>query len=588
MAEPLDINAPVHDPEQFYGRRELLNQVTAEPWAIWPLLGGRRIGKTSFLFQLHWEELLTHATGARNHFLPVYLSFQGAVPQSAEGLLAWLATGLDAVTRNVSGPEWPALLQGVQDWVRRDRAGDPADPPVLPDAYRDWMKQIRQKSWPFKYASAQARDPLRAVTQEAFEEGLLAQIKRLGDQGFDGVIYLLDECEPLLEQDWLGEATTYLRIVKDGGPFSSNVGLVFAGARGLREYTVTEGSDLFNLYIDKLTWLEPFTEAEVRALIGKRCRHHPMTNADIWAVLRYAGRQPFLTQWLVATWLKAQMVGVETSAATLARQFQRQVAPVFRAWWTRSQRMDCLGAHERAAYERLLEAQHGSAEGLHTQAGLSENDCREALDVLSGTGVILAEGVKSYRPGAQLFVDWVRGQRTVASPNPSHGSSVVATARLGAAPALIFISYAHEDRKALKELDVHLQVASLTHLVWVDTRLPPGSNRREEIQRALRAAKIAVLLVSDRFLASTAIVEDELQPILKAAHDGSLTLFWVKVRACNHDGTDLRHYQPAHDLSRPIMSLRPAQREEAWLEVCKKILASAKALLPHSGESDRP
>jgi hypothetical protein len=129
----------------------------------------------------------------------------------------------------------------------------------------------------------------------------------------------------------------------------------------------------------------------------------------------------------------------------------------------------------------------------------------------------------------------------------------------------IFVSYSHEDRNVLSELQSAL--SSLPEHVrfttWDDTRISPSSLWRGEIDEALSTAAAAVLLLSPSFFASRFIVDHELPVLLAAAERGELKVFPVVLAACAHErvtGT----VQAVNDPGRPLQTLDPPARSAVW------------------------
>jgi internalin A len=83
----------------------------------------------------------------------------------------------------------------------------------------------------------------------------------------------------------------------------------------------------------------------------------------------------------------------------------------------------------------------------------------------------------------------------------------------------IFISYSHADKKWLSELRKFLKPLERTNQVslWDDSIIQPGDTWKDEISRALANAKVALLLVTQDFIASDLIHLKELPPLLEGA-----------------------------------------------------------------------
>lgn len=148
----------------------------------------------------------------------------------------------------------------------------------------------------------------------------------------------------------------------------------------------------------------------------------------------------------------------------------------------------------------------------------------------------------------------------------------------------VFISYSHADEEWLTRLLKFLE-PELGEMpdVWHDRRIEAGDVWSDEIQQALHAARVAVLLVSSDFLASDFIKGSELPPLLESANRGECRIFWIPVRPSAWETIPgIEKHQAGHSPGRPLSTMDQPEWETALVEICKKIARIVK------GEAEPP
>ncbi len=139
----------------------------------------------------------------------------------------------------------------------------------------------------------------------------------------------------------------------------------------------------------------------------------------------------------------------------------------------------------------------------------------------------------------------------------------------------IFVSYSHKDADWLERLSLqlkpYLRQAESDLDLWDDRRIQPGGQWETEIETALQAAGVAVVLVSANFLGSSFVADKELPVIINAARKGDLRLIWLYLSPAGYEMTPLAEFQAVHDTKKPLAAMSTVDAEQVLKEAAAKI-----------------
>ena len=138
---------------------------------------------------------------------------------------------------------------------------------------------------------------------------------------------------------------------------------------------------------------------------------------------------------------------------------------------------------------------------------------------------------------------------------------------------LIFISYSHADNEWLDRLMPFLRALKHQARVraWSDKDIQLSADWHAEIQKALNEADAAILLISQDFLASEYIRNNELPKLLSAASERGLRIFPVFVSSCYGTSPLLLRFQAINTPAMPLDLISKAEQNQKLASLAKKI-----------------
>ena len=140
----------------------------------------------------------------------------------------------------------------------------------------------------------------------------------------------------------------------------------------------------------------------------------------------------------------------------------------------------------------------------------------------------------------------------------------------------VFISYSHKDEKWLEKLKQFLRPLEDQELirVWDDTEIRAGSDWLGDISRALESARVAVFLVTQNFLDSPFIREQELPQLIDAAKNRGCLIFWVQVSSTTFEDSPLAKFQGAIPPNQPLDLMSDAEQSKVLVDIYRKMKAA--------------
>jgi hypothetical protein len=137
----------------------------------------------------------------------------------------------------------------------------------------------------------------------------------------------------------------------------------------------------------------------------------------------------------------------------------------------------------------------------------------------------------------------------------------------------VFVSYSHKDEKYKNEFRVWMTSLERTGKVhfWHDQEIEAGDFWEREIFGAMALAKLAVLLVSQDFIASDFIHAKELPPLLARHAQGDIKVLWIPIRPSDAEDTEIGKLQAMWSPKDPLSAKPKPKREKAFKEIKQKL-----------------
>jgi hypothetical protein len=139
---------------------------------------------------------------------------------------------------------------------------------------------------------------------------------------------------------------------------------------------------------------------------------------------------------------------------------------------------------------------------------------------------------------------------------------------------MVFLSYSHKDTPWMERVASHLQVLvdSESLRIWDDRSIKPGQDWLPEIEKALEAARVAVLLVSIEFINSPFVRNAEIPRLLARRKAQGLRVVPLLIRPCAWQKVPwLAALQILPRGARPLSDMEPNEYEAVLADLVEEV-----------------
>ncbi|MBI2908332.1 MAG: hypothetical protein HYX92_11845 [Chloroflexi bacterium] len=393
---PFNAEAPVEEAAKFVGRRDQLIEIVdkriggAHPIST-ILIGGRKIGKTSLLYQIRGRILENRACGADigipalvdlNSLTSLCLSafYEGIVAQIVSSLREF--KGLDVSFQKIGGDPYSVFCETI-------------------------LSVWRQCS------------------------------ERIGSPRF---VVLIDNAERLLGHGWTSDVVSNLANLINDSSLKSSVALVLAGSRELHNYAMTEERGIGSRLGTAARWsmLEVLTESECADLINAYLGCE-VEQQIVEGVYKQSGGHPLVTQYLLQHAWQPCPARITPEAISIAcKEFGNEVK-VFQWWKDKFKCVDrCVCASLARSPRPITKCEISGFLKGRVELG----DIEDALEFLKYTGIVV-ENDKEFALAGTLFRTWFmrrnrKDNKLVGKSDGQHGFDVKRTVITTSCVVLIF------------------------------------------------------------------------------------------------------------------------------------------------------
>lgn len=138
----------------------------------------------------------------------------------------------------------------------------------------------------------------------------------------------------------------------------------------------------------------------------------------------------------------------------------------------------------------------------------------------------------------------------------------------------VFISYSHKDDRWRKKLLTYLKPLEQQGRIecWSDDKIKPGTPWIKEIRNAIDTSNVAILLVTQDFLASDFITTNELPALLSAAARSGFIIIPIIVSKSTFNHSALSEFKAINDPGKPLDQMKKSDQNVVLVRLAEAIM----------------